>query len=237
MMESLAASMQTFWQRHEVIANNLANAGSIGFKADDLEFMRVAAQLASGGGAAGTAGAGWIPWTDFSEGPLQVTGRDLDVALRGPGFLVVDTPRGLRYTRAGALSVGREGFLVTSSGFRVLGERGPILVPAGPVSITEQGAVESKGRTLDTFRVVDFPRPYQLAKDGDGLFAPASPALEATRAAGAQVMGGALEGSNVNVVRTMVDMIETLRRYEAAQRAMQAADEAARYAANDMGKI
>lgn len=237
MIQSLAASMQTLWQRHEVIANNLANAGSIGFKADDLEFTRVAAQVASGGGTAGTAGAGWIPWTDFSEGPLQVTGRDLDVALRGPGFLVVDTPRGLRYTRAGALSIGREGFLVTSSGFRVLGERGPILVPAGPVSITEQGAVESKGRTLDTFRVVDFPRPYPLVKDGDGLFAPASPALEATTAAGAQVMGGALEGSNVNVVRTMVDMIETLRRYEAAQRAMQAADEAARYAANDMGRV
>ena len=66
---------------------------------------------------------------------------------------------------------------------------------------------------------------------------PASPALEPTPAAGAQVMGGALEGSNVNVVRTMVDMIETLRRYEAAQRATQAADEAARYAANDMGRV
>ncbi len=136
MIQSLAASMQTLWQRHEVIANNLANAGSIGFKADDLEFRRVAAQVAAGG-AAGTAGAGWIPWTDFSEGPLQVTGRDLDVALRGPGFLVVQTPRGIRYTRAGALSIGREGFLVTSSGFRVLGERGPILVPAGPVSCPE----------------------------------------------------------------------------------------------------
>lgn len=237
MIQSLAGSMQTLWQRHEVIANNLANAGSIGFKADDLELSSVAAPGAAGGGAAGTGGAGWVPWTDFSEGPLQVTGRDLDVALRGPGFLVVDTPRGPRYTRAGALSPGRDGFLVTTSGLRVLGERGPIRVPAGPVSIDEQGAVEAGGRVIDTLRVVDFPRPYALVKEGDGLFAPASPRVTPTAAADTRLTGGALEGSNVNVVRTMVDMIETLRRYEAAQRAMQAADEAARYAANDMGRV
>ena len=119
-IQSLVATMQVQWQRHEVLANNLANLSTPGFKQDDLAPLPDgpgATAIGPAGGSAPPAGIqGMVQWTDYSQGALRETGRNLDVALNGPGFLVVDTPNGPRYTRAGALSVGSSGTLITVTG-------------------------------------------------------------------------------------------------------------------------
>ncbi len=220
-IRSVATNMLALWQRHEVLANNLANSATAGFKRDDV--MRGA--------------AGQVQWTDFSQGPIQETGRALDVALNGPGFFVVEAPEGSRYTRAAALSVSRQGYLVTPDGLRILGSRGPIAIGSGDVNVTADGEVREAGRALDTLRVVDFPKPYRLVKEGNGLFAPAGAGADPQPVREPQIAPAALERSNVSAVETMVGMIETLRLYESAQKAIQAMDEAERQAANEIGRV
>lgn len=240
MIDTLPSGMQMHWRRHEVLANNLANASTAGFKQDDLV---VAGQTAPPiepsfimMGMTPIVQHTVTQWTDFSPGLIRDTGRPLDVAIDGSGFFAVQTARGLRYTRAGALTMNRDGYLTTPGGHRLMGASGPIAVSSGRVSISANGEIQDDGRTVDTIRVVDFPRPYRLQKEGDGLFAPVDPAGPPGVAANYQVVGGALEGSNVDTVRTMVSMIEMLRSYESAQRAIQSADETERRA-NDMGRV
>ncbi len=167
------------------------------------------------------------PWTDLSEGGLHETDHPLDVALSGPGFLVVQTPAGPRYTRAGALSVDQQGTLVSAGGFPVLGQGGLITVRSFKVTFGPQGEVQDSGRTVDTLHIVDFPKPYALVKESRGLFAPTDPGVQPVAARDFQVVGGTLEESNVNAVRTMVDMIDMLRQYEATHRPISAHDDAA----------
>jgi flagellar basal-body rod protein FlgG len=238
-IEALVQSMQVQWQRHEVIANNLANATTPGFKRDDLAMVPDAVVLASrsANAVALPAGGDLIQWTDFSQGFVQETGRSLDAAVNGPGFFVVDTPAGRRYTRAGAFTVGRDGLLVSPMGATILGTRGPIAVTSSRISIGAAGEVLDSGRLVDTLMVVDFPRPYQFMKEGQTLFAPAAGSAEPTPAKGYEIVGGALESSNTGTVQMMVSMIEVLRTYEVGQRALQAIEEANQHATSDIGKV
>src|SRR5438093_1518377 len=116
MLDALVQGMQTQWHRHEVLANNLANISTPGYKRDDLLIVPAGSPAPSGSTPPPGGSSTIAPWTDMSQGRVQQTGRDLDVALNGPGFLVVETPGGERYTRAGALDVSGDGFLVTSTG-------------------------------------------------------------------------------------------------------------------------
>lgn len=236
---ALVQSMQVQWQRHEIIANNLANVTTPGFKRDDLAMVPNAVALSSRSPnlVALPAGGGLIQWTDYSQGFVQGTGRSLDAAINGPGFFVVDTPAGRRYTRAGAFTVGRDGLLVGPTGSTILGTRGPIAVTSSRISIGAGGEVLDSGLLVDTLMVVDFPRPYQLVKEGQTLFAPADGSAEPAPAKGFEIAGGALESSNTGTVQMMVNMIEVLRTYEVGQRAIQAIEEANQHATSDIGKV
>lgn len=236
MIEALVQGMQAQWHRHEVLANNLANVSTNGFKRDDLLIVPAGAPVPVGSTVLPGGETTVKPWTDFSQGPIRETGRNLDVALNGSGFLVVETPAGERYTRSGALDVSSAGFLVTSTGQNVLGEKGPIAIRSGRVTIGDKGEVQDDGRTVDTLRVVDFPAGAPLLKEGGGLLAATDPGA-ATPATNAQVISGSLEGANVNSVEAMVNIIEVLRTYESYQRAIQAIDEVDRHAANDLGRV
>jgi flagellar basal-body rod protein FlgG len=97
--------------------------------------------------------------------------------------------------------------------------------------------VNVDGRIVDTLRIVDFPKPYQFQKEGQGLLVPVNTTAEPAPAKGYEVAGGALEASNVGTVQTMVAMVDVLRTYEAAQRAMQAVEEANKQATSDIGKV
>jgi flagellar basal-body rod protein FlgG len=238
-IESLVQSMQFQWQRHEILANNLANISTPGFKRDDLALVPDTAAFAprSANVLSLPAGGSLLQWTDFSQGSVQGTGRSLDAAINGPGFFVVDTAAGPRYTRAGVFNIGLNGILMAPTGTPVLGRNGPITVTSGKVTIGPAGEVLDDGRLVDTLRVVDFPRPYRFEKEGQGLFAPLDPTVEPTAAKGYEVAGAALEASNVSTVPMMVSMIDVLRTYEAAQRAMQAVEESNKNATSEIGKV
>lgn len=211
----------------EAIANNLANADTSGFKADRVLFRAAldsALRSAEGEALAGapghtfaaTRGAGM----DFSRGPVERTGAPLDAALEGPGFFAVDTPRGVRYTRAGSFSVDADGQLRTASGHPVLGEGGRLVAGNRPVEIRPDGTlVDDRGTTRGRLRIVEFEEPSRLVKEGDSLFR-APPAAVDLPAPEATVLPGALEGSNVSPMREMASMMTLQREFEASLRAL-----------------
>jgi len=238
-IEGLVQHMQYQWLRHEILSNNLSNSSTPGFKRDDLAIVPdyVAAATPNAHLLPMNGGGSLLQWTDFAQGNVQGTGRGLDAAINGPGFFVVETPAGLRFTRSGAFNVTANGTLVGPTGQPVLGQGGQITITSGKVSIGAAGEVLDNGRLVDTLRVVDFPKPYRLAKEGDGIYAPLDPTVEPVDAQGYEITGGALEASNVGTVRIMVTMIDVLRTYEASQRAMQAVEETNKHATSEIGKV
>jgi flagellar basal-body rod protein FlgF len=213
-------------QRQEVLANNLANVSTVGFRAELAAFRAVPVE---GSGAStrvyaleSTVGANHQP------GPVQATGRNLDVALKGNAWLAVQGLDGTEaYTRAGALDVNAEGLLVSKSGLTVLGDGGPISVPANSeVSIAGDGTVSAKtasGRstTIGRLKLVTPESPAALSRGPDGLFRAESDLSADTTA---RLQDGALEGSNVSAVETMVAMIAAGRQFEQQMKLLQTAE-------------
>lgn len=219
----VGAQALRYWERRqEVIASNLANAETSGFKAE-----RVFAQLLDGDLTAGSR-------TDFRAGTLMPTGNPLDLAIDGDGYYVVRTPGGERLTRGGSFRVSGEGLLVTGAGYPVLGQHGPIDVREGTVSIDENGNVSIDGIVADRLRVVMPGTDTTLVHEGGVLF----------RADGAvqeldvpRVRQGALESSNTDALQSMVEMIEVQRAYSAVQGSLRALDGVMDTIANQIGRI
>lgn len=247
----------------EIIANNIANASTTGFKTDRLFHHSIEApehasflkeQLTAMANATGqplnaSADAPTPPLSpnainansdeyspqyidrvygvmsggkaDFAQGMFRETGRPLDVALAGDEFFAIQTPRGERYTRAGALTVDAAGQLVTQRGEIVVGQNGPITVKADTVSIGEDGSVSSEGQIVDQLKVVRFQNPANdLKKEGDALFAITDEKIKPQTANNARVVSGVLEMSNVNSVTEMAVMIQNSREFDSLQRSI-----------------
>jgi len=211
--------------------HNLANASTTGFRADLSAFQ---ARAVEGAGFASRAYAsnsttGW----DQSFGAMLTTGRDLDVAVQGAGWIAVQARDGNEaYTRAGDLSVDPNGLLVNGSGHPVMGTGGAITVPAyssitvagdGTVSIVPLGQAATTTATLGRIKLVN-PQPESLTRGEDGLFR--SREVEPPAAdVNVRVVSGAIEGSNVNTANAMVNMIELSRHFEMQVKAMRAAED------------
>ncbi len=220
--------------RLDVLANNLANVGTTGFKQDLVAIDTVpvadtpdSAQLRMSTVHAARSG------TDMTPGGIRPTGNPLDLAIQGPGLFVVSTPGGERYVRSGSFIRDAGGFLATDAGFRVLGATGPIRVPEAGLEIDGTGRLPD-GQAL---RFVSDADPARLLKTGSNLFAPVDETVPPEPAEGVVVAQGHLENSNVNVVLTMVEMLSTLRSYEAYQRTIQALDQTVGQAATDLGRV
>lgn len=210
----------------DVVANNIANLNTSGFKGDGSVFEEFIAPTARAGNA-GRADSrvsfvrDRATWTDLSQGPVERTGNPLDVAVNGSGFLAVQTPRGERYTRNGAMQVNASGELVTAEGFQVLGEAGPITLQPKDrdITISADGTVSVRvgnNASTDTprgkLRVVDFDKPGQLQKDGAGTFsAPSTVTQQPDKTS--RLVQGSVEKSNVRAVVEMTRMIEVTRSY------------------------
>ena len=238
-IEALVQSMQFQWQRHEILANNLANVSTTAFKRDDLAIVpdNVARVTNSAGVFALPSGGALLQWTDFSQGFVQGTGRSLDAAINGPGFFMIETPAGPRYTRSGVFNVRPDGVLVGTGGMPVLGRVGVITLTSSNVNIAAGGEVIENGRVVDTLRVVDFPKPYRFLKEGEGIYAAVDLSVEPVEAQGFEITGGALEASNVGTVQMMVTMIDVLRTYESSLRALQSIEETNKQATSEIGKV
>ncbi|HSB68421.1 MAG TPA: flagellar hook-basal body protein [Candidatus Methylomirabilis sp.] len=231
---SAASGMAAHQAKLDVLANNLANADTPGFKADLITIdpsVDLANDLSTLPSPTSIVAAG-RPGLDLSPGVLRQTGNPLDLAIVGPGLFAVETPLGERYIRAGAFTRDAGGYLTTAEGFRVLGSSGAIRVPDGGM------VLDARGRTADgaSIRVVTGPGGPGLVKVGANLYAPVDGASLPPDLPDSTVVQGHLETSNVNVVRSMVDMLATMRTYEAHQRMIQAIDQTAGQAANELGR-
>jgi flagellar basal-body rod protein FlgF len=201
----------------DVIANNMANVTTNGFKARDARFREFLMPTARADAFprpdqqlsyvidAGTP-------LDLSTGAVELTGNPLDAAIKGDGFFAVQTAAGERYTRNGAFEISAQGQLVTSDGHPVLGQNGPITI--GPeetnVSIAPDGAVLTSQGERGRIRLVRFDRPQALSNEGANLF---SAAEQPQPALASRVQGGAIERSNVKPVLEMSRLIDVNRNY------------------------
>jgi len=222
-------------RRLDVIANNLANASTPGFKADQIQFESVLAGVKKPSAQDPTLSSERFS-TDFSAGALQKSDNPLDVALDGDGFFVVNTPQGPAYTRQGNFHRGATGKLENADGYEVQGQSGSISVAGGRIQIGSGGVVTVDGAAAGTLAQVDFPKPYALTKLGGGLFTPSDPQATPTTSTAA-VKQGFLESSNVKAVVEMARMIETSRYFESCAKVVKSYDDMASKAANDLGKV
>src|SRR4051794_16483837 len=221
-----ASGMLSELTRQDQIANDLANASTPGYKPDraaQASYAEVQLANSKTGESIGSLGFGSRIAeikTDLSNGPLKQTDQPLDLALAGDGFLAVQTSQGTRYTRNGQLAQDANGRLVTQTGFPVLDDRGnAIQIPAGQaVTVGADGTVSAAGKSIARLAVVSLANP---AKQGDTFFT----GPPGARPAGTEVKQGFVEGSSVDPARAMVDMIVSMRAYEASQRVIHAIDD------------
>ena len=212
-------------QRMAMLASNIANASTPGYKSEEttqrsFDDMLLFSRME--GYEVGSAGLGVVqtkPQLDLSQGPLEQTDEPLDIALDGEGWLVVRTADGPMYTRNGQLQTNADGALVTAAGLPVLSTTGDEIrvKTAKPVTFREDGTVESDGKAVGKLQLVTLGDPQ---KAGDGLVSGRN-----AGASGARVKQGFLEGSGLDAATTMIDMIVSLRAFEAGQRVLKAADE------------
>ncbi|HYG59209.1 MAG TPA: flagellar hook-basal body protein [Symbiobacteriaceae bacterium] len=245
-------------RRLDVVANNLANVTTTGFKREttvsktfpELLVHRVNDQDAAGRTIAPTAigrmGIGtFLVSTSarLTTGSLQQTGNPLDVALAGDGFFAVRTPQGIRYTRQGSFVQNAEGTLVTPQGHPVLVNGSPVTAAQGRLTINNRGEVLEGDRVRGQLTVATTQQLGAVRKEGDGLWAQAGAAEASTLVLPFESTGryelkvGYLEGSNVEAVTEMVEMMETMRSFEANQRALQVQDETLGRAVTEIARI
>jgi len=210
-------------QALDTIANNLANVSTVGYRAEHNVFRSV---LADAGGSRGSSvdqainDYGILSGTtlDFSQGALQKTGNDLDLAIEGSGFFRVQTAKGVMYTRNGSFQVSAKGQLITAAGDAVMGDQGTISILPGPVSISPDGTISSNGAVAGKLKLVQFPAGTPIASAGNTYYT--APENSATAATDSTVQQGVLESSNVNPVSSMVELISAQRSAEMMQHAL-----------------
>lgn len=224
-------SRQVALQRElDVVANNVANITTNGFKRRSNSFAEHLMPVAR----ADSSPAGYrkvsyvIDRTsnlDISGGTVEKTGNPLDVAIRGNGFLVVQTPAGERYTRNGALQLNQFGDIVTADGYPVLSEQGPLAFSAadGAIGIAGDGTVSTQQGVRGRLRLVSFRDPQALESAGRNLLSSATPPGAAEP--GVRIEPGAIERSNVNGVAEMSRLIEVTRSYSSLAQMLQKTDE------------
>jgi flagellar basal-body rod protein FlgF len=209
----------------DLLANNLANAATSGYKSDS-EFYGLYTSAEGRDPMTGDASFS-LPvverqWTDFSQGTLLPTGSQLDVGISGHGFLAINGPSGPLYTRNGNLQVSPSGQLATADGYTIRGADGnPIQVtPSKPVEITTDGTVRQDGQALGQIGLVDFKNTAALKKLGGTYFQNPDSTNPPVSATGATLQQGKLESSNVPVAEAAMRLVGTMRQFEMLQKAI-----------------
>lgn len=262
----------------ETIANNVANANTVGFKKDQLVFKEHLTALTKGvedidiprkefspadfyhtQGAENAMVAVDGSFTIFEQGTLIPTSNPLDLALKGEGFIEVLSPTGVRFTRKGNLSLSRDGELVNDQGFKVLSAlnvneeslRDPASVNSVPapeerilrvptnakLTFTNEGEVLTRDGVVGKISVVEFKDKHALRKEGNSLFITPDETNVIRTNIQTTVNQGFLEGSNVNAIEEMSELIKAHRHFESIQKAINAYDQISGKAANDIGKF
>lgn len=208
--------------RFDTISNNLANINTNAFKKDIISFNQVLTMKNTSA-------------IDLTPGPISHTGNKFDVALGSPGFFKIQTSRGIRYTRDGSFTLNLDRSLVTQNGDTVLGQNGPIKIDGSNVSIGIDGQVVVDNGAVDRILVVDFKQPQLLRKEGRSSYVYQGGEEDISPAEGVSVQQGYIEGSNVSAMEEMIKMVEVLRAFESAQKAIQVIDEITGKMVNEAG--
>lgn len=252
-------------QKLDTIANNMANVNTTGFKKDTqvfqeyltayekqqdvLEVPKVPASIESfynlqGGDRSYVDSAG--SYTSFEQGMIKATGNDMDLAIEGRGFFEILTADGIRFSRNGTFVIDQEGRLATKEGHLVLseGQNQPLedriiqLNASGKVSVSQEGQISQNGEVIAQLGLVNVDNLQALKKEGSSLFSlKENFQAQIIPVENLKVHQGFVEGSNVNVIKEMTDMIQTTRLFELTQKAIQAYDKMDGILANDIAKL
>jgi len=222
---SAASGLRSRMESLEMLANNLANASTAGYKKDSESYSLYMSRAAVASGADADPVTASLPviernWTDFSQGLLETTGNPLDLALSGEGFFALQGPNGTLYSRAGQFHVMAGGAVTSMEGYPLLLNDGTTLSldAVHPVQVSPAGEVSQNGQALGQLAVARFPTPGSLVKTA-GTYYTASEKPQA--ADGTSVLQGNIEGSNVNSPNSAVRLIDIMRQFEMLTKAVQ----------------
>jgi flagellar basal-body rod protein FlgG len=234
--------------RMDILSNNLANVNTVGFKEDRVSFKLLKTEPEELPGVDVNAMPYMAPvlsgdpsleyYVNFGQGSLRQTGNPLDLAIEGDGFFNIETPDGVYYTRKGNFMIGENGLLITPEGYSVQGQSGDIQVEeGGTVTVDREGNIQVNGDTVDSFRVTRFANSRNLKKVGESLFMALDGGASALAADKFGMLQGYVELANVDPVRGMVEMVESLRVFEAYQKVLETADAVDSQAVGDVGVV
>lgn len=244
---SAASGMRSRLEALDILANNVANAATPGYKADrELNTPYVSFEAAQ-------EAAGWLRpdptvspnierhWTDYSQGNLQLTGNSLNLALSGPGFFEVSTAAGPRWTRAGVFEVSRAGKLQTQEGheLRVKPADGStyLLNPQLPISITVDGMISQNGESKGTIEILRFENPGTMDKQGNSYFRMEDPNVKPAVTRTTEVRQGYLESANNAATESAVRLVSVMRQFESLQKALTLGGEMNRRSVEEVGRV
>ena len=243
LLVSLSQQLATY-RAMDVIANNIANVSTPGFKRDSAKFEEYVAMMRPAEGQKGMQPVSFVKdagvTRDTGQGNIEQTGATYDLAISGKGYFAVQTPAGLRYTRDGHFSLDGGGNLVTSQGYQVQGDGGAITIAPtdGEINIAPDGMISSVvngvGNQLGKIKVVDFADDTLLTKQGSSLYSTGqTPNTPAT----VNIRQGALEASNVQPVIEISKMLEVQRAYEATANLSKSEEDMMRQAIDRLGQV
>jgi flagellar basal-body rod protein FlgF len=223
----------------ELLANNVANTSTGGYKADREFYSLYEAAESQGSDPGSTMPVIERPWVDFSQGIARPTGLPLDVALSGKGFFSVSGPNGPLYTRNGSFHLATDGKLVTADGYPVLGVRAASLTlqHERPVEISNDGTIQQDGTVIGQLQITDFTSTAGITKHGSNYFRIAAPAVQSATPSQTKVEQGALESSNTGSAEAAVRLISVMRQFEMLQKAVSIGAEMNRRASEEVAKI
>ncbi|MFW7377897.1 MAG: flagellar hook-basal body protein [Oligoflexus sp.] len=241
----------------EALANNLANINTVGFKGDNVTFTLLEPEPYKNyptpippanfkvdlnkigplkGNEMSYVGIAGME-RDFTQGPAVITHNKLDFMIEGQGFFQVQTNEGPRFTRAGDLTLSRDGALITKSGDPVLGEKGVIYLRSSQFEVNEKGEILQDGQLLDRLKLFEFEEPKSLERVGQNYYLYSGPEEDIQLSQTARVRQGFLEGSNVNSIKNLTSLIMAHRSYEAYQKAVSNFDQMMEKSSNSIGDV
>ncbi len=219
-----ASGIRSRMQSLDLLANNLANTGTAGFKRDQEFYGLFTSDDATAGdnGSLSTVPVLERQWTDFSQGDLQTTGNPMNAAISGNGFFSVNGPNGPLYTRNGILQVLPSGELATANGHALRSTAGNTIQvsPNKPIVIAPDGTVQQSGQSLGQLAVVTFKSTRPLTKVGNTCFQNSDPKNLPVAATNVEVQQGKIEGSNVPVAEAAMRLVGVMRQFEMMQKAI-----------------
>jgi len=225
-----ASGLRARMESLDMLANNIANSETGGYKTDREFYNLFASEEATGadGGVPSTLPVIEKNYTDFSAGVIRPTTNPLDFAIQGKGFFTVNSPAGVAYTRNGSFQISSAGTLVNADGNAVLDNVGRTITldPSLPISVSADGTIMQAGTSAAQIALVDFASPGDLSKLGNTMFRPSDPKILPTAPpSGSEIQQGKLEGSNVSSTEATVRLVSVMRQFEMMQKAVNIAKE------------